>query len=620
MAIKLLIYLFIFIFSSIQNKFYNIYLDKIIYEFSETNSSFIYVMILSKEQILENLKFNAYLKSDEGNNKFTLKCGNAGIKIIKCSSSKNENNFLINFKAKYYFYYSCLDNCKVTLNNEPIFEDKNKISLIFKPEISKNIVLYRDYKKIIIKHNKRMMNSGYLFIGKKSKKLLKYPQNGFNKYIEQNNYISAYKSLKEYRSINSYKEAVKLGFHILDADILFTKDKIPVICHEKNLEVISDGKGPLKSQTLNELKKLNFYGLKSKNEKILTLEEFLKFSKENNVIIDLDLYHLDYTEYFSKTEDYIKILINEIQKSNMFNSVIFNSGDNILKLTKLKQYKNDIAISISRLNDRKSIDNIKDKFNDSKIIIYNMGNLQYGKKIDKETVKYGISLGKKIKAAKVNNINFANKLFSWGVNYITTQKIYPFQLKNEKEEPIKIRCNFNMKGYSECKLGEDLFLIDNEYYNIYYSNNIFNLYEEINETPIGEFKYINTNKNEQFYYIDEYINFKEGIIKLIVSHIVPKDKIIKGIIGPCYDNVDKYFLFDFICKGNNTNHLLCVIIKEKKDKFEINEKYKIYSLDNYSYNYGKVIMNKKIIEDYKILIFSIFLIIVILLKLYKKNH
>ena len=82
----------------------------------------------------------------------------------------------------------------------------------------------------------------------------------------------------------------------------------------------------------------------------------------------------------------------------------------------MKQYKNDIAISISRLNDRKSIDNIKHKFNDSKIIIYNMGNLQYGKKINKETVKYGISLGKKIKAAKVNDINFANKLFSWGVN------------------------------------------------------------------------------------------------------------------------------------------------------------------------------------------------------------
>ena len=177
-----------------------------------------------------------------------------------------------------------------------------------------------------------------------------------------------------------------------------------------------------------------------------------------------------------------------------------------------------------------------------------------------------------------------------------------------------------MKGDSICELGEDLFLIDNEYYNIYYSNNIFNLYEEINEIPIGEFKYINTNKNEKFYYIDECINFKEGIIKLTVSHIVPKDKIIKGIIGPCYDNVAQYFLFDFICKGNNTNHLLCIIIKEKKDKFELKEKYKIYSLDNYSYNYVKVIKNKKIIEEYKFLINSILMIIVILLKILKKDH
>ena len=126
-----------------------------------------------------------------------------------------------------------------------------------------------------------MINSGYLFITRKSKKLLQTPKNGFNKYIEQKNYISSYKTLKEYRSITSYKEAIKLGFHILDADILFTKDRVPVICHETNLERISNGKGSLNSKTLIELQKLKFYGHKNRQEKILTLENFLKFSKEN---------------------------------------------------------------------------------------------------------------------------------------------------------------------------------------------------------------------------------------------------------------------------------------------------------------------------------------------------
>ena len=51
-------------------------------------------------------------------------------------------------------------------------------------------------------------------------------------------------------------------------------------------------------------------------------------------------------------------------------------------------------------------------------------------------IKYGLSLGKKIKAAKIDNIDFANKVLEWGVNYICTNKLESFLIKNEKEEPI----------------------------------------------------------------------------------------------------------------------------------------------------------------------------------------
>ena len=623
MLIQLLIYQFILVFSSNHNRFYNICIDKILYEFDEENSPSINIIILTKEKIQNKFEFNANLISDDGKDQISLKCKNTNEKEIKCPTT--QNNFSINLKSKYYFYYNYFNSSKILLNSERIFKDKNKISLIFKPEIYKNISLYKDYKKFSVKLEKGMINSGYLFITRKSKKLLKTPKNGFNKFIEQKNYISSYKSLKEYRSINSYKEAIKLGFHILDADILFTKDKIPVICHETNLKGISNGKGSLNSKTLSELQKLKFYGYKNREENILTFEEFLRFSKENNIIIDLDLCHLDFVEYFNKTDDYVKIIIKEVEKYNMLNSVIFNSGDNINKLLKLKQYKNDIAISISQMNDKKDIENIKDKYNDSKILIYNMGNLLYGKTINYEAVKYGLSLGKKIKAAKVNDRKFADKLFRWGVNYITTQYLYPFQLKNEKEEPIKIKCISTLKMLSECEIDKDINLIDNEYYNIYYSNNPFNLYEEINDTPIGEFKYINTNKNRKLYYIDKYINFTEGIIKLIVSHKVKKGELIKGIVGPSYDNVVKYFLFDFICKGNDTYYLNCFIIKDNKDIIELKEEYKIYSLEKYSYNYKEVEniinkMNNNYFEKYKIIVYSILIITIFLLKIINKSH
>ena len=35
-------------------------------------------------------------------------------------------------------------------------------------------------------------------------------------------------------------------------------------------------------------------------------------------------------------------------------------------------------------------------------------------------MKYGLSLGKKIKAAKIDDIDFANKVLEWGVNFICT--------------------------------------------------------------------------------------------------------------------------------------------------------------------------------------------------------
>ena len=175
---------------------------------------------------------------------------------------------------------------------------------------------------------------------------------------------------------------------------------------------------------------------------------------------------MDFKKYFNETNEYAKIIINTVKKYNYFNSIIFNSGHNIEKISILKKIKNDIAISIDDMNKKENIEKIKDKFNGSKRIIYNMGNLLYGNNIDENTVKYGLSLGHKIKAAKVNDIEFANKIIKWGVNYITTQNLHPFLIKNEKEEPIQIKCtSLFLHDYSECKLDKNIKLIDNKIYN-----------------------------------------------------------------------------------------------------------------------------------------------------------
>ena len=133
MLMQLLIYQFIFIFSSNNNRFYNIYIDKILYEFDEANSPSFNIILLAKEKIQNNLEFNAYLISDDGKAQISLKCKNSNKKELKCPTT--QNNFPINHKSKYYFYYNYFNSSKIFLNNERIFKDKNKISLIFKPEI-----------------------------------------------------------------------------------------------------------------------------------------------------------------------------------------------------------------------------------------------------------------------------------------------------------------------------------------------------------------------------------------------------------------------------------------------------------------------------------------------------
>ena len=87
--------------------------------------------------------------------------------------------------------------------------------------------------------------------------------------------------------IIGYEEANRRGFHIVDADIQFTKDNIPVIFHGKELDTIINGNGILSSKTLYELQKLDFGNEQFKGQKILTFENLLKFCKKNKLIIDL---------------------------------------------------------------------------------------------------------------------------------------------------------------------------------------------------------------------------------------------------------------------------------------------------------------------------------------------
>ena len=562
----------------------NINIESISYELTYSNDSVVKVVIKTYDEI-NDVSFIAYLKSQSEPKEYVLNCSSTFYDTIECLSEKKAK---FNLDDKYSFYYNKTKS-KFSLDENDVLEDDKQISLIFNPEISIDEKLYKDNKKFTVDTDGKMVGGGYLYITQKSKDVLDKPKDGFNRYIELNNIIPkvGFHHDIPLSTLVGYKKAIKRGYHIVDAIVRYTKDKVAVISHEEDLEKISNGKGKISSYTYDELLELDFgskIDKKYKGEKILSLQILLQLCKELNIIIDLDLSQLDNEKYF-KDNTYAYRLLNVIEKYDMFNSVYFSDGPDCANILKLKEIKKDISVSISNIKNKESFEKIKTQFANSKKIILSTGDTSSGNLLKEENIKELSSLGKKIKVSDVEERNYAQKLQSWGVNYITTNSLPSFIIENDKEVPIIVRCVPVDDEHSECEIDDDFILKDNEWYNIYYSENIYNLSQDINTEPIGEFQYIDTNILDELYYKVNKFSFDRGIINLNLSQQLKKGEEIYGVVGPDYENVPECYRLNFICEGSNSYTVDCKIQKDEEEKIEYKGiNYCIYSLEDYSLN------------------------------------
>ena len=554
----------------------NINIESISYELTYNNYSVIKVTIKTYDELENDVSFIAYLKSYEGGKEYILNCSSYFYDMIECYSQKDVT---FDLKDKYYFYYN-KTNSKITFDENDILEDDKKISLIFKPEISVDDKLYRDNKKIDADTGGNMVQGGFLYITKKYKKILKRPKDGFNKYIELKNSIAQVGYFKDLplSTISGYRSAIRKGYHIVSAVLRFSKDNVPVICHEEDLEKVSDGTGKISSKTIRKLLKLDFgskFNTKYEGERILTFEILLQLCKDYKVIIDLDLSYLD----DEKSEIYAVEILNITKNYNMLNSVYFSGPYNKTIMLQLNKINNDISISVPVVNKKEEVDKINSQFDKSKRIIYSFTR----NNVDEDTMKYIKSLGQKVKIDDViDDKMFIKKVLSWGVDYIKTDFLHPFLIENEMEDPALVRCVPVDGDHSECTIDDDYILKDNEWYNIYYSENIYNISMDINEQPLGEFQYIDTNILDELYYVIDKFDFYTGQIKLNISNKLKKGESIYGIVGPLHDNVAEYYHYNFTCLGTDNYTVNCTIDKDENVKFEGN--YSIYYLEDYSLN------------------------------------
>ena len=64
-------------------------------------------------------------------------------------------------------------------------------------------------------------------------------------------------------TLAAFREAIRLGAHMIEFDVALTKDDQLVLMHDSTLDRTTNGKGPVSGFTLNELKTVSYTHLRA---------------------------------------------------------------------------------------------------------------------------------------------------------------------------------------------------------------------------------------------------------------------------------------------------------------------------------------------------------------------
>ncbi len=134
----------------------------------------------------------------------------------------------------------------------------------------------------------------------------------------------------------AFEKAIEVGCDGIETDVQLTKDGFLVICHDEQLDRTTTGTGLIKDFTLKEL--MNFdagikFGEEFKGLKIPTLEEFLKYVSDKNIIINIEIKNsiVDYENIEEITYDLIKKYKLEERMMDLGVDAIITNYPNVLK-------------------------------------------------------------------------------------------------------------------------------------------------------------------------------------------------------------------------------------------------------------------------------------------------
>ncbi len=85
-------------------------------------------------------------------------------------------------------------------------------------------------------------------------------------------------------TLAAFREAMRLGARSLECDVRLSRDGVPIILHDADLERTTDGRGPAREATLAEIRRLSAgyamrFGDRHASERVPTLEEVLRLAR-----------------------------------------------------------------------------------------------------------------------------------------------------------------------------------------------------------------------------------------------------------------------------------------------------------------------------------------------------
>ena len=213
-------------------------------------------------------------------------------------------------------------------------------------------------------------------------------------------------------SLDAIREAIEIGIDIAEIDVKVSKDGVPFLMHDHNLDRTTTGKGEAESYTWEQLQQF-FIVDKGKTTalKIPTLEEALRIAKDH-LMVDLDL-------KTSRIEDVIRV-VNKVGANDIV--IFFDSDFKIL--SQVREADNDFII-MPRAHSTAEADSVIDVFDPPVVHIdFSFYTRETTRLISESNARIWINaLGKwdaKIRKRKANRA--IRKLTVYGANVIQTDE------------------------------------------------------------------------------------------------------------------------------------------------------------------------------------------------------